>query len=69
MIIIIKILFLVHYYIQYNYNEEQLYTKLVNNRNFDFTKTNKDDTDLPIELIILLYKLKDVKTLMPMINL
>ena len=31
-------------------------------------KTNKDDTDLPIELIILLYKLKDVKTLILQIN-
>ena len=55
-------------YPEYNYNEEQLYSKLVNNRNFDFTKTNKDDTDLPIELIILLYKLKDVKTLILQIN-
>ena len=55
-------------YPEYNYNEEQLYIKLVNSRNFDFTKTNKDDTDLPIELIILLYKLKDVKTLILQIN-
>ena len=55
-------------YPEYNYNEEQLYTRLVNNRNFNFTKTNKDDTDLPIELIILLYKLKNVKTLVLQIN-
>ena len=55
-------------YPEYNYNEEQLYIKLVNNRNFNFTKTNKDDTDFPIELIILLYKLKDVKSLILQIN-
>ena len=47
----------------YNYNEEHLYYNLLTNKSFEFTKTSKDDADLPIELIILLYKLKDVKTL------
>ena len=47
----------------YNYNEEHLYHNLLTNKSFEFTKTSKDDADLPIELIILLYKLKDVKTL------
>ena len=47
----------------YNYDEEHIYSNLLTYKSFEFTKTSKDDADLPIELIILLYKLKDVKTL------
>ena len=47
----------------YNYDEEQIYNKLLTNGCFQFKKQSKEETELPIELIILLYKLKDVKTL------
>ena len=47
----------------YNYDEEQMYKKLLNKKCFDFNKNNKDDSELPLELILLLYKLKDIKTL------
>ena len=47
----------------YNYDEEQTFSKLLTNKCFQFQKSNKDEADLPIELMILLYKLKDVKTL------
>ena len=47
----------------YNYDEEQTYNKLLTSKCFQFTKTNKEEAILPIELIILLYKLKNVKTL------
>ena len=47
----------------YDYDEENIYKNLLTNKCFEFTKNAKDDVDLPIELIILLYKLKDVKTL------
>lgn len=47
----------------YNYDEEQTFNKLLTYKCFQFQKPNKDEADLPIELMILLYKLKDVKTL------
>ena len=47
----------------YNYDEEQTYNKMLTIKCFNFTKSNKDDSELPIELIILLYKLKEIKTL------
>ena len=50
-------------YPDHNYDEEQLYAKILNSLSFNFTKNSKENTELPLELIILLYKLKDVKTL------
>ena len=47
----------------YNYDEEQTFNKLLTNKCFQFQKSNKDEAELPIELMILLYKLKDIKTL------
>ena len=47
----------------YNYDEEQRISNLLTNKSFNFVKVNKDDAELPLELIILLYKLKEVKTL------
>ena len=52
----------------YNYDEENDDRKLLTKECFLFQKNNKDDSELPIELIILLYKLKDVKTLIFQIN-
>ena len=52
----------------YNYNEEIVAKKLLTKESFMYQKNNKDDSELPIELIILLYKLKDVKTLIFQIN-
>ena len=52
----------------YNYDEENVAKKLLTKECFLFQKNNKDDSELPIELIILLYKLKDVKTLIFQIN-
>ena len=52
----------------YNYNEEEVSKKLLTKECFSFQKNNKDEGELPIELIILLYKLKNVKTLIYQIN-
>ena len=52
----------------YNYDEEITAKKLLTKECFSFHKNNKDDSELPIELIILLYKLKDVNTLIYQIN-
>ena len=52
----------------YNYDEEITAKILLTKECFSFHKNNKDDSELPIELIILLYKLKDVNTLIYQIN-
>ena len=52
----------------YNYDEEIFAKKVLTKDCFSFQKNNKDDSELPIELIILLYKLKDVNTLIYQIN-
>ena len=63
-----NIIFSSQLYPDYNYDEEQFYAKILNSLSFNFTKNNKENTELPLELIILLYKLKDVKTLILQIN-
>ena len=45
------------------YDEEKIFKNLLTHKCFDFTKQNKEESELPIELIILLYKLREVKTL------
>ncbi len=52
----------------YNYDEEITAKIILTKECFSFHKNNKDDSELPIELIILLYKLKDVNTLIYQIN-
>ena len=52
----------------YDYNEEELNKRLLTKECFAYQKNNKDEGELPIELIILLYKLKNVKTLIYQIN-
>ena len=52
----------------YDYNEEELNKRLLTKECFSYQKNNKDEGELPIELIILLYKLKNVKTLIYQIN-
>ena len=52
----------------YDYNEEELNKRLLTKECFSYQKSNKDEGELPIELIILLYKLKNVKTLIYQIN-
>ena len=52
----------------YIYDEELVAKKVLTKDCFSFQKNNKEDSELPIELIILLYKLKDVNTLIYQIN-
>ena len=52
----------------HNYDEEEIYNKLVTYNCFNFQKSNKDYNGLPLELIILLYKLKDIKAIIFQIN-
>ena len=52
----------------YIYDEDIVARKVLTKDCFSFQKNNKEDSELPIELIILLYKLKDVKTLIYQIN-
>ena len=52
----------------YNYNEEEVCKKILTKECFSYQKNNKDEGELPLELIILLYKLKDVNTLIYQIN-
>ena len=50
----------------YNYNEEELLKKTLSKENFYYPNTNKkiEENDLlPLELILILYKLKNVNTL------
>ena len=50
----------------YNYNEEELLRKTLTKENFFYPNTNKkieENNLLPIELILILYKLKNVNTL------
>ena len=47
----------------FNYDQKQIYIKLLTNKCFDFKKPKKGENELPFELLILLFKLKDVKTL------
>ena len=47
----------------FNYDQRQIFNKLLTNNCFDFKKPKKGEKELPIELLILLYKLKDIKTL------
>ena len=56
----------------YDYNEEEMSKKLLTKECFTYpqiqTKENLGQTELPIELIILLYKLKNVKSLIFQVN-
>ena len=54
----------------YDYNEEEMSKKMLTKECFTYpqTKENLGQTELPIELIILLYKLKNVKSLIFQIN-
>ena len=47
----------------FNYDEEESFKRLLNKKSFDFNKNNKEEGELPIELLILLSKLKDIKAL------
>ena len=54
----------------YNYNQEEASKRILTKECFSFEKfsKDKDDGEIPIEIIILLYKLKDVKSLVYQIN-
>ena len=52
----------------YDYNEEKSSKKTLTKECFSFQKNNKENSELPMELIILLYKLKKVNTLIYQIN-
>ena len=53
----------------FNYNEEETSKKLLTKDCFTFQPSKeKEEGELPIEIIILLYKFKDVKTLIYQIN-
>ena len=52
----------------YDYNEEKNKKKMLIKECFSFKKSNKENSELPMELIIILYKLKQVNTLIYQIN-